>query len=46
MASATTEMAPSTAEVASSTVPTASSTTCESGRGRERQNAGQSQTDQ
>jgi hypothetical protein len=41
MTTATTEMATTT----SSTMATASSTMCERGGGRERQNAGQNQTD-
>jgi hypothetical protein len=54
MAASTSEMAASTAEAStmptteastSSTMATASSTMCERGGGRERQNAGQNQTD-
>jgi len=51
MGAATTEMAAATTEAStmpttSSTMPTASSTVCEHGGGRERQNAGQNQTEQ
>src|ERR1700704_2477389 len=46
MATATTKAAPSSPMAAtSSTMATASSTMCERGGGRERQNAGQNQTD-
>jgi hypothetical protein len=42
---AATEMAAATKTATSSTMATASSTMCERGGGRERQNAGQNQTD-